>query len=52
MEEGQIGISEELFVELVDCDIITITRLRLLELIVRLKNGDVTALSDLEALVK
>jgi hypothetical protein len=52
MDEGQLGIGEELHVELVDTDTITINRTVLLELIARAESGDRTAFRDLEALVR
>jgi hypothetical protein len=52
MHEGQLGIAEQLAVSMVDCDVITVSRQALLELIARLERGDQTALKELEDLVK
>lgn len=52
MDEGQLGIGEELHAELVDTDTVMVSRVALLELIARAESGDTTAFRDLEALVR
>lgn len=53
MNEGQLGIAEELSAAMVDSrDLVQIDRQVLLELIARLESGDRTALTELEALVR
>jgi hypothetical protein len=56
MNEGQLGITEEVHATLVDCtpksEVVIIDRQVLLELIARAESGDRTAFVELEALVR